>query len=113
MAEGQFTGQKARYVYVADDGREFNRTGDVTLGSLAGTANAVSGATAAADGALPRRFKPRGVYWQGVLDGRIVRKFLICGTQEAPLYVSVNRTALTVDGVAGQVVGRRGEQVTF
>lgn len=113
MAEGQFLGRKARFLYEADDGRVFNRVGDITLGAVVGTDNAVSGATAAADGALPRRFEPRGVYWQGVLDGRTVRKFLICGTPQSPLYAAINRTNVEIDGVGGVVTGRRGERATL
>ena len=113
MAEGQFLGAKARYIYSADDGREFVRLADTTLAAIAGTDNVAAPAGGAADGQLPRRFFPRGVWWEGTLGGKVVRKFLVCGTAESPLYASVTRTALSVDGVAGFVTGRRGERATL
>jgi hypothetical protein len=113
MAEGQFTGLRGRYIYVSDSGREFVRVADETLATVAGSTNAAEPSTGAADGALPSRFKPRGVFWEGVLSGRLVRKFIVCGTLESPLYAADTRRALTIDGVSGTVTGRKGEKQTF
>jgi hypothetical protein len=114
MAEGQFTGARQNYIYENDAAEEYIITTDETLGSLAGTGLVVA-TTANVTGAspAPKRFTPRGVYWQGETDDRIVRKRIICGTGEAALYAADTSQALTVDGVAGFTTGRVGEKITF
>ncbi len=79
MPEGQFTGKRATYDYVADDGSEYRLTLDETLGSLTGTGMGKT-TTASTSTEIPKRLKPRVVYWQGALDGRVVRKALVCNT---------------------------------
>lgn len=114
MPEGQFTGARSRFRYTADDARVFVLRLDSTLGGLANT-----GLTAfdpAAPGNAqnkPLRFKPRGVYWQGVLSGRIVRKFIVCGTTTAGLYAATGPQAVEIDQVNGTTTGRRGEKLSY
>lgn len=110
MPEGQFTGVRATYDYEADDGQMYRLTLDETLGSLTGTGMGKT-TTASTSTEIPKRLKPRVVYWQGELDGRMVRKALVCNTDGA-LYSSVS-TDVTIDGVAGSTTGRRGEKFTF
>jgi hypothetical protein len=111
MAEGQFTGKRSAYLYTSDAGQQYLIRTDDTLATLGGT-GLIAATTANATGAQnpPKRFKPRGVHWQGVLNGRIVRKFIITnGGDSATLYVSGVVTSLTIDGVVGNTTGRRGE----
>lgn len=110
MPEGQFTGTRATYEYVADDGSLYLISLDETLGGLTGTGLDLANDTTTGT-ELPKRFVPRVVYWQGDLDGRIVRKALVCNTDGA-LY-GAKSTALTIDGVDGSTTGRRGEKFTF
>lgn len=115
MAEGQYTGKRGYYLYTSDVGEVFVILTDVTLATAADT-----GLVAATRGNIgnatrpPQRFKPRGVHWQGELNGRIVRKFLICnaGTEDR-LYSSGFSVGVTIDGVSGVTTGRRGEVVTY
>lgn len=116
MPEGQFTGSKARYIYVSDTGISYTLRRDETLGDIAGvglTEYDPASPPTSFGGAKPSQLKPRGVYWEGTLGGTLRRKFLICGTTEATLYNSGARQALTIDGVAGFTTGRKGEQFTF
>lgn len=115
MAEGQFLGSKSRVIYTSDADDSIILTIDddlVTSGQSLPTYNPASPPENVTG--KPNRFKPRGVYWQatqGDLAG--ARKFLICGSPDAPLYSTNAQTALTIDGVAGVTTGRRGERVTF
>lgn len=110
MPEGQFSGPRAAYEYTSDNGSTYLLTLDQTLGGLMGTGltAATSGSTAVS---APRRFKPRVVFWQGVLNGNQVRKEIVCDA-DGTLYTDTSQ-ALTVDGVAGSTTGRRGEKLTF
>lgn len=113
MAEGQYSGVRRPYLYTSDSGEVFLLSKDETLGDLAGT-----GLTRATTGnvgnatPVPKRFEPRGVYWQGELGGRVVRKFLVCAA-DGTLYVGNTPQAVTIDGVAGSTTGKRGERLTF
>lgn len=111
MPEGQFTGERAVYVYTADDDTQYLITTDKTLGDLTGTGlvAATSGTTA---GTLPKGVKPRVVFWQGTLNNKTVRKQLVCNRNGTLLTVNKS-TSLTIDGVAGSTTGRRGEKQTF
>jgi len=110
MPEGQFTGKRATYDYVADDGTEYRLTLDETLGNIA-SAGLGKTTTASTSTEVPKRLKPRVVYWQGTLGTRIVRKAIVCNT-DGGLYSSSSQN-LTIDGVAGTTTGRRGEKFTF
>lgn len=113
MAEGQYSGRRRPYLYISDSGEVFLLQKDETLGDLTGTAltRATTGNVGTAT-PVPKRFEPRGVFWQGELDGRVVRKFLVCNAT-GTLYVGNVPQAVTIDGVAGFTTGKRGEQLTF
>lgn len=116
MPEGQFAGSKGRYIYQSDTGINYTITRDETLAGLAGTGLVEydpAAPPASFGGAKPSQLKPRVVFWEGVLGGVVRRKEIICGTTEAALYNSGSRQALTVDGVAGETTGRKGEKFTF
>lgn len=113
MPEGQFSGQKDSYVYTSDNGTQFAIRRDRSLILGESTGLTLYDASAPFAFALPRGFKPRGVYWQGLLNTRVVRKFLICGTLDAVLYVTDSSSAVVVDGVSGVITGKRGEQSSF
>lgn len=114
MPEGQFTGARENYIYENDAAEEYIITTDATLGGLENTGLVVAtAANATGASPAPKRFTPRKVYWQGELDGRVVRKAITCGTAEAALYASDISQALTIDGIAGFTTGRVGERITF
>lgn len=113
MPEGQFLGQKDSYVYTSDNGTQFaiQRDRSLVLGESTGLSLYSVGDPFAFP--LPRRFKPRGVFWEGNLNGRKVRKFLICGNLNATLYATDSSSELTIDGVVGVTTGKRGEQINY
>jgi hypothetical protein len=111
MAEGQYIGQKASYIYVSDNLTSYAmyRDTDLALTTLTGLEPYTVGAPFA--NPLPRGFQPRGVYWLGYIGQRAVRKFLICGTVDSPLYATDSSQAVTIDGIVGFTVSRRGEKL--
>lgn len=108
---GQRLGKKDRYTYTADDGQKFALKLDITLASIAGQGLATTVTTDSATN-KPTNFKPRGVHWQAIVDGAIVRKFLVCNADGA-LYTSVTQMTVTIDELEGFTTGRRGEQLTY
>lgn len=114
MGLGQFTGSRSTYVYQADGGKEYLLTLDDSLvivgsGLVQFDPEEPGNATPA-----PKRFKPRGVYWQGTATGfEGKRKFLICSDPAGALYGVNVRQPITVDGIAGETTGRRGEKLSF
>lgn len=112
MPEGQFLGTRTTYNYLMDDGTtEVQLTLDTTIGGIAGTG--LSPATNG-DGSIPKpqRFEPRGVYWEGTLNGSKKRKFIPCN-RTSTLYAGNVSANVTIDGVVGQTTGRRGEKLSF
>lgn len=113
MAEGQFSGTKGAYIYRTDTGTGYVIRRDQTLATVNGTDLQPATPTNQGGGRLPQGLKPRGVHWQGVLNGRIVRKFVICGSPIAALYEAPGSVPLTIDNVEGFTTGRRGESQSF
>jgi hypothetical protein len=114
MAEGQYTGVRATYIYETDDGRKILISTDKTLGDIPnnGLIAATTGNSGEA-GAKPSRFEPRVVFWQGTGENIGKKKRIICGDVTASLYASSISQALTIDGIAGVTTGKRGEKLTF
>lgn len=113
MAEGQYSGRRRPYLYTSDSGEVFLLQKDETLGDLVGTGltRATTGNVGNAS-PVPKRFEPRGVFWQGILGDRVVRKFLVCNAT-GTLYAGNTPQAVNIDGVVGSTTGKRGEQQTF
>lgn len=111
MPEGQFIGRKSKFIYTSDTNVDYKITLDRTLGTIANTGLTEDAAGTAVAPPPPKRFKPRVLYWQGVLDGRIVRKALV--VNRAALYNAPGSQEITIDGVVGRTTGRRGEALTF
>lgn len=113
MAEGQELGPKASYIYRSDNGTEFviMRDNTLSLPALTGLQLYTEGSVFAYS--LPRRFRPRGVYWMGYNGTRLVRKFIICGTLDAVLYISDASQPVTIDGTKGFTTSRYGEQYQY
>jgi hypothetical protein len=113
MPEGQFTGERGVYLYTSDGDNVYLVQTDKTLGDLTetGLVAATTGNVGDAS-SMPKRFKPRVVYWQGELDGKQVRKKLVVN-RNSDLVSATTPTAITIDGVAGTTTGRRGEQISF
>ena len=114
MPEGQYSGQRKSYIYESDAGKTYILLLDSTLASLANTGLVeATTANAATATPAPKRFKPRVVFWQGTLNGRVVRKALVCGDVTSTLYAKDTSQDVTIDGVAGSTTGRRGEKLSF
>jgi hypothetical protein len=114
MPEGQFLGVRENYIYEGDGGAKYIVTTDSTLGGLPGTGLEVATSANAADAQpAPKRFEPRVVFWQAELDGRMVRKAIVCGDVTADLYAKDTSQALAIDGVTGSTTGRKGEKLSF
>lgn len=114
MPEGQFSGTRSTYIYETDADTKYLLTLDDTLAGLANTQLVKATTANAADATPPpKRFKPRVVFWQGTLDGGLVRKALVCGKASSTLYNKATSQSLTIDGVSGSTTGRRGEKLTF
>lgn len=113
MPEGQFSGSRAPFLYTSDSGEVIVLLKDVTLATLPGT-GLIAATTGNIGNATPKpsRFETRGVYWQGVLAGNVVRKFITCNAN-GTLYLGNVPQALTIDGVAGSTTGRMGERQSF
>lgn len=110
MPEGQFLGARAAYEYISDNGNTYLLTLDATLGGITGC-DLTAATTATMATTAPKGLRPRVIYWQGVLNGNIVRKKLVCNASGS-LYSDTSQ-ALTIDGVAGSTTGRRGEKSSF
>lgn len=115
MPEGQFTGSRSKYVYTGDGGESYILTLDdslVVAGS--GLVPYDPAAPPANSCPAPRRFTPRGVFWQGTAAGFVgKRKYLVAGTAGSALYASSTPAEITIDGVLGITTGRKGEKLTF
>lgn len=111
MPEGQYTGRRGNYEYTSDDGTEYLINTDRTLGAIPNTdlQLATQGTNAVNP---PKRFYPRVVFWQGELNGRIVRKKIVCDNTSS-LYQKNKSERLTIDGVEGFTTGRRGEKFSY
>lgn len=110
MAEGQELGTKATYIYRTDAGDDYVILRDVTL-----ALSSITGLYLYEEGApdldnLPRGLKPRGVHWVGYSGTRLIRKFIICGLVDSPLYVLKSSSPVTIDGTRGFTTGKRGEE---
>ena len=114
MPVGQFTGTRSKYVYTTDTDDEYILELDDTLATLSPGLTAFNPASPGDATPAPRRFKPRGVHWQGTAAGfEKKRKFIICGKTDDALYDTTTSSTLTIDGAAGKTTGRRGETLTF
>jgi hypothetical protein len=100
-------GNRKYFVYTDDTGEQYNILTDEDLGIAGGLTVATAG-----NPTLPRRFKPRGVYVEAVVEGENVRKFLVC-SDTSPAYASNISTNVTIDGTVFQTTGRRGEKASF
>lgn len=109
MAEGQELGPKATYIYVTDSGDSYviMRDNDLSLSSITGLVLYTEGSPDLDN--LPRGLKPRGVHWVAYSGNRLIRKFLICGTTDATLFLLKGSAPVTIDGVRGFTTGKRGE----
>lgn len=112
MAVGQRTGERVAYLYVTDDNRVYTILRDITLGDIPGCGLERATTASVTNGDLPRRLKPRGVYWQGQIGNVRYRKFLICNRTGA-LYIGDTAQNLDIDGDSGVTTGKKGESASF
>lgn len=104
---GNALGPRGYFRYVSDTGKAYNILTDVDLGTAGGLTLASTGADT-----LPRKFECRGVYAEGTVAGRVVRRFVPCAADSAA-YNSDVSTAITIDGSNFLTTGRRGEKASF
>lgn len=106
--DGNRLGRKSVYDYTDDTGKAISLLIDDNLAIVN------SGLTLdSAGGPKPLRFHPRVVFAQAIIDGRVVRKTLICGTADSGLYKSNTSSAVQIDGRTFYTTGRRGEKLSF
>lgn len=111
----QFLGPRATYLYVSDSGEEFTLQLDSTLATLPGTGLRLA-TTADNASEKPKRFKPRGIYWQ---DAQGRRKFIVCNVVAEGYYTAGGSVAIvipgttTADAAEGISTGMRGEQRSY
>lgn len=115
MTTSQFLGSRSRYVYSSDSGQDYILTVDDTLAALSTTLTPFDPQQPGTAIPAPRRFSPRGVYWQATAAGENLgaRKFIIMGDVSDNRYARTTRESFAISGVAGVSTGRRGEQLTF
>lgn len=104
---GNILGGRSYYQYESDDGTNYSL--------LLDDSNAAAMGMVADDSlpAPPRRFKPRVVFVEVALTNRIARKELVAPTAANANYATNTTTVITVDGVAYNSTGRRGEKLSF
>jgi hypothetical protein len=113
MAEGQYTGKTAVYVYKDDNDVNYLIRLDKTLGDLT-----QCGLVAATDAnlslpTLPKRFQVRRVMWQGKVSGILKSKRLTC-SRTSTAYAAAGSTKFEIDGsTEGSTTGRVGEKKTY
>ena len=109
MAEsGNRLGGKTVVTYVTDAGVLINLQLDTDLIiSNAGLTIGTGGQP------KPLRFTPRGVFAQARVGSRTVRKFLVCGTNDAALYATNVPQSFNIDGLVFTTTGRKGERQSF
>lgn len=104
---GNILGRRSYYQYEADDGTNYSLlVDDSNAAALGMVANDTHPAP-------PRRFKPRVVFAEVQLAGRVARKELIAPTSATAAYASNTTSVVTVDTVAYNTTGRRGEKLSF
>lgn len=115
-------GSRGKYKYTMDDGTVIKLRLDATYGDL--TPCGLSPvATADNAGNKPSNFKPRVVFWIpnadiAAADGQVarsresLRRELVCAA-DSPAFTSKDQFSISIDGIAGQTTGRRGEQISF
>lgn len=114
MPDGQFLGTRGKYVYTDDGGKDLILTVDNSLAAISTTLSAFDPANPGTAVPAPRRFKPRGLWWQGTAAGYTTRrKFIIIGDISEGKYGVNVPAAFQIDGIDGKFTGRRGEKMTY
>lgn len=113
MAEGQYSGKTAIYVYKSDDGTEYLVRLDKTLGDLSQLGMQKAVQSDLTKPTLPKNFTPRKVLWEGEVGGEVKTKRLTANP-EATAYKAKGSTKFEIDGsTKGGTTGRVGEKQTF
>lgn len=104
---GNILGGRSYYAYTSDSGDLYSTVMDDSL------AEAVGAVKSTLNPALPRRFKPRGVYCEVKTAVGVKRKFIIVPTPDGAEYATNTTTQVEIDGLTYQTTGRRGEKMSF
>lgn len=114
MAQGQYLGKRGKFIYKDDSETSWLLVLDETLGSIAELGlEAANKTNAAGVVQLPPTIKPRYVNWQGVCDGEIVRKRLVCN-RDSLAFDADSSTSFEISGsTEGGTTSRIGERQTF
>jgi hypothetical protein len=105
---GHTLGPKESVQYVADNGSTYllKTSPDLVISNSGAVIGTVGGVA-------PKGFKPRAVFAQATIGGKIVRKRLICFTTASTLYATSTPQVVTIDGEAFTTTGRLGERQRF
>jgi hypothetical protein len=103
---GNTLGERRYYKYTSDKDVNYSYLTDQDLGT------AVSAELNDTFPPMPRRFKPRGVYAQATINGKLVKKFLVIGATTNTAWADKS-TTITIDSQSFKTTGRRGESLTF
>ena len=104
---GNVIGRRSYYRYESDDGTEYSILTDDSLTAAVGL---VQNATFSAP---PRRFRPRVVFCEAEVGGRIARKAILIDEVTNSNYASTVSQNITIDGLVFATTGRRGEALSF
>lgn len=114
---GNLLGSRGKYVYLADDGKNYSVITDDSLaaaGTGAATAAPVEFDAASPPsnyaGRFPRGATPRVVFAE---DDEGNRKSLVCFDPTADLYKANLAKEVEIDETTFTTTGRRGEKMTF
>lgn len=112
---GNRLGPREKYIYVADDDSNYVVETDqdlavAGLGEGATAPTVFDPASPGTAGPAPKRFKPRVVFAQAASGER---KALIAFSSTADLYSSDQSQQVTIDTLAFDTTGRRGEKLSF
>lgn len=108
---GNRLGDRAEYLYVADDGTNYRFTGDESVNDAIGNV-APAGTETRISVTSNCPISPRYVYVELDSDPS-VRKKIYIGDATLALYATLAPTQVTINGVGFTTTGRVGERATF
>lgn len=103
---GQTLGTRSYYLYTNDAATNYSVLLDDDIAAAGGLTLDDSNPN------KPDRFKLRGVYVEATVSGNKVRKFIPCQV-DSTLYNTDTTSSVTIDTIAFDSTGRRGETLSF
>lgn len=103
---GNTLGVRRYYKYTTDKDIVHSYLTDKDLG------DAVSGELDDTSPPFRKRFKPRGVYCEAVIDGTKHRKFVVVPKTSNAVWADTSKD-ISIDGKTFKTTGRKGESMSF